>query len=154
MSGRRGPPGEHLIMGGSRSCSPTQQREPYAGARAASVRMASGVGSPLSGERVVVSIFPSQILCGGGMMADPQTLSHLWGDGQGYTLLSVGLEYSHNPVLFSAVSLLGCVCVCAHKYAGIYACVSRPEETPRHHFLKASSTFCVCVDAETESPAA
>jgi hypothetical protein len=97
-------------MCGSRSCSPTQQHEPYARARAASVWMASGVGSPLSGERVVVSIFPSQILCGGGTMADPQTLSHLWGDGQGYTLLSVGLECFCNPVIFSDV--LVCVCVC------------------------------------------
>lgn len=84
-------------MCGSRLCSPTQQPEPYAGARAASVRMASGVGSPLCGERVVVSIFPLQILCGGGMMADPQTFRHLREDGQGDVVLSVGC--SHGPVL-------------------------------------------------------
>lgn len=132
MSGRRSPPGEHLIMCGSRLCSPTQQPEPYAGARAASVRMASGVGSPLSGERVVVSIFPFADSLWGwddGRAPDLPSPTGKMGRGTGCSLLAAPTAPCCR--LLHLLCVHAYVCVVAHTCV----CVLRPEDNLRYHFI-------------------
>ena len=106
-----GPPGEHLIMCDSRFCSPTQQHEPYAGARAASAGMTSwhpAWALPCLGRGWLCQYFLRRFFVGVDRWQIPRpyvTYGEI--DGQGYSLLSVDLECTCNPLLF------WCVCGCS-----------------------------------------